>query len=118
MILIIHSSEKKMWMQDTSLSLQAKGLMLVLTTQCTSGTTDREEIMSHFTNGDSSFRATLEQLRIRDYVRLNPVRSDVGRYTTVVWEVFDEPTSERTKVDMTISINGMLFPVKASVTAS
>lgn len=59
MILIIHSSEKKMWMQDASLSLQAKGLMLVLTTQCTSGTSDRETIMSHFTNGDSSFRATL-----------------------------------------------------------
>jgi hypothetical protein len=114
MILIIHSSEKKMWMQDTSLSLQAKGLMLVLTTQCTSGTSDRETIMSHFTNGDSSFRATLEQLRIRDYVRLNTVRSDAGRYTTVVWEVFDEPTSERTKVDMTISINGMQYPVRKS----
>jgi hypothetical protein len=114
MILIIHSSEKKMWMQDTSLSLQAKGLMLVLTTQCTSGTSDRETIMSHFTNGDSSFRATLEQLRIRDYVRLNTVRSDAGRYTTVIWEVFDEPTSERTKVDMTISINGMQYPVRKS----
>jgi hypothetical protein len=114
MILIIHSSEKKMWMQDTSLSLQAKGLMLVLTTQCTIGTSDRETIMSHFTNGDSSFRATLEQLRIRDYVRLNTVRSDAGRYTTVVWEVFDEPTSERTKFDMTISINGMQFPVRKS----
>lgn len=114
MILIIHSSEKKMWMQDTSLSLQAKGLMLVLTTQCTSGTSDRETIMSHFTNGDSSFRATLEQLRIRDYVRLNTVRSDAGRYTTVVWEVFDEPTSERTKFDMTISINGMQYPVRKS----
>jgi hypothetical protein len=114
MILIIHSSEKKMWMQDTSLSLQAKGLMLVLTTQCTSGTSDRETIMSHFTNGDSSFRATLEQLRIRDYVRLNTVRSDAGRYTTVVWEVFDEPTSERTKFDMTISINGMQYQVRKS----
>jgi hypothetical protein len=114
MILIIHSSEKKMWMQDTSLSLQAKGLMLVLTTQCTSGTSDRETIMSHFTNGDSSFRATLEQLRIRDYVRLNTVRSDAGRYTTVIWEVFDEPTSERTRVDMTISINGMQYPVRKS----
>lgn len=114
MLLIIHSSEKKMWMQDTSLSLQAKGLMLVLTTQCTSGTSDRETIMSHFTNGDSSFRATLEQLRIRDYVRLNTVRSDAGRYTTVIWEVFDEPTSERTKVDMTISINGMQYPVRKS----
>lgn len=114
MILIIHSSEKKMWMQDTSLSLQAKGLMLVLTTQCTSGISDRETIMSHFTNGDSSFRATLEQLRIRDYVRLNTVRSDAGRYTTVIWEVFDEPTSERTKVDMTISINGMQYQVRKS----
>jgi hypothetical protein len=114
MILIIHSSEKKMWMQDTFLSLQAKGLMLVLTTQCTSGTSDRETIMSHFTNGDSSFRATLEQLRIRDYVRLNTVRSDAGRYTTVIWEVFDEPTSERTKVDMTISINGIQYPVRKS----
>lgn len=114
MILIIHSSEKKMWMQDTSLSLQAKGLMLVLTTQFTSGTSDRETIMSHFTNGDSSFRATLEQLRIRDYVRLNTVRSDAGRYTTVVWEVFDEPTSERTKFDITISINGMQYPVRKS----
>lgn len=114
MILIIHSSEKKMWMQDTSLSLQAKGLMLVLTTQCTSGTSDRETIMSHFTNGDSSFRATLEQLRMRDYVRLNTVRSDAGRITTVIWEVFDEPTSERTKVDMTISINGMQYPVRKS----
>lgn len=114
MILIIHSSEKKMWMQDTSLSLQAKGLMLVLTTQCTSGTSDRETIMSHFTNGDSSFRATLEQLRIRDYVRLNTARSDAGRYITVIWEVFDEPTSERTKVDMTISINGMQYPVRKS----
>ena len=114
MILIIHSSENKMWMQDTSLSLQAKGLMLVLTTQCTSGKSDRETIMSHFTNGDSSFRATLEQLRIRDYVRLNTVRSDAGRITTVIWEVFDEPTSERTKVDMTISINGMQYPVRKS----
>lgn len=117
MILIIHSSEKKMWMQDTSLSLQAKGLMLVLTTQCTSGTSDRETIMSYFTNGDSSFRATLEHLRIRDYVRLNPVRSDAGRYTTTIWEVFDEPTSERTKVDTIISINGIQFPVKTNITA-
>ena len=114
MLLIIHSSEKKMWMQDTSLSLQAKGLMLVLTTQCTSGTTDRETIMSPFTNGASSFRATLEHLRIRDYIRTYPVRSDAGRYTTVIWEVFDEPTSERTKVDMTISINGIQFPVKTN----
>ena len=66
MILIIHSSEKKMWMQDTSLSLQAKGLMLVLTTQCTNGQTDREEILTHFTNGDTSFRTALEQLRMQD----------------------------------------------------
>jgi hypothetical protein len=26
----------------------------------------------------------------------------------------DEPTSERTKVDMTISINGMQYPVRKS----
>lgn len=118
MILIIHSSEKKMWMQDTSLSLQAKGLMLVLTTQCTNGKSDRETIMSHFTNGDSSFRATLEQLRMRDYVRLNTVRSDAGRITTVVWEVFDEPASKRTRVDMTISINGIDYPVTRNTIAS
>lgn len=117
MILIIHSSEKKMWMQDTSLSLQAKGLMLVLTTQCTNGQTDREEILTHFTNGDKSFRTALEQLRMQDYVRVNRVHTDEGFFATSLWEVFDEPSSTRTKVDMEVSINGTQFPVKASVTA-
>lgn len=117
MILIIHSSEKKMWMQDTSLSLQAKGLMLVLTTQCASGTTDREQILTHFTNGDTSFRTALEQLRMQDYVRVNRVHTDEGFFATSLWEVFDEPTSKRAHVDMEVSINGIQFPVKTNITA-
>lgn len=104
-------------MQDTSLSLQAKGLMLVLTTQCTSGTIDREQILTHFTNGHDSFRTTLEQLRLQDYVRLNRVRTDEGHFATCVWEVFDEPTSKRAHVDMEVSINGIQFPVKTNITA-
>jgi hypothetical protein len=45
------------------------------------------------------------------------VHTDEGFFATSLWEVFDEPTSKRAKVDMEVSINGIQFPVKASVTA-
>lgn len=116
MLLIQHTSQKKMWQHDTSLSLQAKGLMLVLTTQFNNGSTiDRRELLSYFTNSDSSFRSAQEQLRLHDYFRLSKVCSDDGRVSTWVWEVFDEPTGERLNIEAVLNLDGKQCPIKMNV---
>ena len=117
MILIIHNSNNKMWQTDTSLSLQAKGLMTVLTTTFKSNSNiTREEILEQFTDGDKSMRTSLEQLRASKYYRLNKVRSESGSFITTIWEIFDEPHDTQLNVDMAISIDGHQHPVKTIVT--
>ena len=117
MILITHNSTNKMWQTDTSLSLQAKGLMIVLTTAFKSNSTiTREDIISQFADGHTSMRTALEQLRARKYYRLNKVRSDSGSFITTIWEIFDEPHDTQLNVDMAISIDGHQHPVKTILT--
>ncbi|MBR1525051.1 MAG: hypothetical protein IJ640_00125 [Prevotella sp.] len=114
MILIQHTSENKLWQHDTSLSLQAKGLMLVLTTafhNC--DRIARDYILEQCTNGDTSLRTALEELRLHNYFRLTAIKSDIGRITSWVWEVFDEPSSERLTIEPLVNINGQSIPLTA-----
>lgn len=104
MILVIHTSEKKLWQHDTSLSLQAKGLMLVLTTCFENNSEINEEnLLSHFTNSRDAMHTAREMLRLHDYFRYTRVRVK-GRVITTIWEVFDEPSSERLEVQPAIII--------------
>ena len=116
MILIIHTSNNKMWQRDTSLSLQAKGLMTVLTTAFESNSTiTTDKILSQFSDGSTSMRTALEQLRSRKYYRLNKVRSESGSFLTTVWEIFDEPSDLPLDVSMVLSIDGFQHELKTNV---
>lgn len=117
MILIIHTSNNKVWQRDTSLSLQAKGLMVVLTTAFENNcTTTADEVLSHFSDGLTSMRTALEQLRSRKYYRLNKVRSESGSFLTTVWEIFDEPSDLPLDISMNISVDGFQHNLKTNVT--
>lgn len=107
MLLVIHTSERKMWQHDTSLSLQAKGLMLVLTTNYKNNSEiDEQELLLLFTNSRDAMHTAREMLRLHDYFRITRVKTKEGRHLTSVWEVFDEPSGERLNLEASIQLNG------------
>lgn len=117
MILIQHTSERKMWQHDTSLSLQAKGLMLVLTTNYKNNSEiNEQELLSLFTNSRDAMHAAREMLRWHDYFRISKVKTKDGRFLTTVWEVFDEPSGERLNLEASIQFNGSTQPLQLCTT--
>lgn len=113
MILIQHTSERKMWQHDTSLSLQAKGLMLVLTTCIENNSKfDVNELLGHFTNSHDAMRSAAFALRYHDYLRISRIRAEGSRFVCTVWEVFDEPSAERLNAEAQLILNGQSLQVQ------
>lgn len=78
---------------DSSLSLKAKGLLLILLSRPDGWTFRMSWLIGQSSNGRESTRAAIRELEQGGYLVRKPVQDKNGRFTGMDWYVTDEPAT-------------------------
>ena len=79
--------------KDTRMSWKAKGILVYMLSLPVDWEVHIKEIIKHATNGESSFRSGLEELKELGYIHYNKTKDDKGHFKHI-YTVYEKPKQE------------------------
>lgn len=78
-------------MEDPRLSWKAKGLHTYLISRPPEWQIHKRDLLQRATDGDTSLRSAVAELKATRYLKTRDQRDNKGRYTGTIWEVSEDP---------------------------
>jgi hypothetical protein len=77
--------------RNPALSWKAKGIMLYFLSRPDDWTFYEKEVVRNASDGVSAYRAGIKELEAHGYVKRTQVKDDKGKFSHVLYEVFESP---------------------------